>query len=155
MPQDCEVISVTSASDMYAAVMKRISEADIVIGAAAVGDYTPARVKGKLERKSGLALKLEPTADIMAAAGEKKGKRIHAGFAAESGSGRERAVLKMKKKNLDLIVYNDITRPGEGFESDANTIEIIKKDGSAVYKGSGSKEVLASRVLDAVAALIR
>ncbi len=140
---------------MLEAVMANIKRSDAVIGAAAVGDYAPVRKKGKLERKKGLALKLEPTADIMALAGKNKGARVHAGFAAESGGGRARAVEKMKKKNLDLIVFNDITKPGAGFESDNNSIEIILKSGKTVFKGGGSKEALATKIIDAVEGILK
>lgn len=153
MPPGCEIIKVTSASEMLEAVMSNIKRADIVIAAAAVGDYSPVRKKGKLERKDGLILRLAPTEDIIALAGKKKNARVHAGFAAESGGGRARAVVKMKRKNLDLIVLNDITKPGKGFEADDNSIEIILKNGRVVFKGSGSKEELASKIIDAVEAV--
>lgn len=155
MPEGCEIINVTSASDMHAAVMTNLKRADAVIGAAAVGDYAPGRAAGKLERKNGVILELKPTKDIMAEAGRSKGKRVHAGFAAESGEKRKRAVLKMKRKNLDFIVYNDITKPGAGFESDTNSIEIIMKNGRTVFKGGGTKQELAAVIIGAVAGLIK
>ena len=122
--------------------MKNLSSADIVIGAAAVGDFAPVKAeKGKIKRQGSLTLKLKPTADILAGAAAKKGKKFFAGFSAEIAGGKPRAKEKMKKKKIDLIVYNAVGN-GKGFESGENTITIIPASGAEI-KASGSKALLA------------
>jgi phosphopantothenoylcysteine decarboxylase / phosphopantothenate---cysteine ligase len=150
VPQCGEIIRVTSAQDMYLQVMKHYKKADVVIGAAAVGDFTVKKAAGKIERKEGLSLTLNPTKDIMAALGKKPGKRLLVGYAAESGPGIKRAIEKMKKKNLWLMVFNDISKKGAGFDSDNNEISVINRKGKIVFKGKGSKKELAASVFDAI-----
>lgn len=139
-----------SAQDMYGAVMKYKNQADVIIGAAAVGDFTMERAKGKIKSGGGIALNLKPTKDIMEAAGKNKGKKILIGFSAESSANPESAPGKIKKKNLDYIVFNDISKKGAGFESDANEITVLDKKGRVVFKAKGSKEELAGRIIQLI-----
>ncbi len=155
-PETAEVIRVRSADDMLKAALKNSERADIVIGAAAVGDFTVIRTKGKIKRgKAGLVLRLLPTTDILAEISEKKGGRIMVGFSAESGFDKKRAIAKLKKKKLDLVVLNDISRPGLGFASDENEIAVFDRRGRKVLEKRGSKQELACAIIDKIEGLIR
>ncbi len=147
-PEGADVVETESAADMFAAVMENYKKADIIIGAAAVGDFTADRAAGKIKRKGAMTLELKPTKDIMAAVGKKKGRRVLVGFSAEAGHMRGEAIRKISAKNLDMAVFNDITKKGAGFGSDNNEIEIIGRDGKKLYKGAGPKSKLAGIILD-------
>lgn len=158
MPEADVVENAVSAADMLALVKKHAGKADIIIGAAAVGDFTVDKVKGKIERVSGfgkrvsqkLSLGLKPTADILAELGKNKGRKFIVGFAAESGGGIKRAKEKMRAKNLDMMIFNDIGKKGAGFESDSNEITVINTKGMEIFSGKGTKQELAAKILDAV-----
>ncbi|PKL91980.1 MAG: bifunctional phosphopantothenoylcysteine decarboxylase/phosphopantothenate--cysteine ligase CoaBC [Candidatus Goldiibacteriota bacterium HGW-Goldbacteria-1] len=150
IPGADKIVEVLSASDMMDAVKENLKETDIVIGAAAVGDYTVPRHKGKMKRGEGLEIKLTPTEDIIAWAAANKGKKFIAGFSAESEGGEKRAVEKMKRKKLNMIVFNDISKEGRGFESDDNAITIFTKNGKKVFSGGGTKQELASVIIDSI-----
>ena len=152
LPFGAEIINVTSASDMMREVKNNFKRADIIAGAAAVGDFTPERIKGKIKRggKEGITLELKPTEDIMAWAGKNKGKKTIVGYSAESGSDLGGAKRKIKSKNLDMIVYNDISKEGLGFDSDENEITIMDKKGRTVFSGRDSKEKLAGIIMDLI-----
>jgi phosphopantothenoylcysteine decarboxylase/phosphopantothenate--cysteine ligase len=150
VPEADEIIETVSAADMLEAVRKNHNKADIIIGAAAVGDFMVKKQKGKLERRNGMTLELEPTKDILAdISGENKG-RIVVGFSAEAGNGAARSAEKIRKKKLDMIVWNDITKKGAGFDSDTNEIRIISRDGRIIFRGKGTKQALASVIFDAI-----
>jgi phosphopantothenoylcysteine decarboxylase/phosphopantothenate--cysteine ligase len=157
-PPDVEVVNVTSTREMYEAVMSRISYATVFIGCAAVADFRPARIADQKIKKEGhgaVSLELEQTEDIIAAvsAYPNRNLRIIAGFAAESQSLLEYAEKKMREKDLDLIVANDITREDAGFDVETNAATIVKRDGSRIELPLQSKRQLASRVLDEIASL--
>lgn len=149
---------VVSAADMLEKTKKHAKEADIIIGAAAVGDFTVAKVKGKIKRgarkpEAGVKkinLELNPTVDILAEIGKTKGKKFVVGFSAEAGADKARSKEKIISKKLDMIVFNDISKKGLGFESDDNEITIINKKGRDVFSGRGNKQELASAIMDAV-----
>jgi phosphopantothenoylcysteine decarboxylase/phosphopantothenate--cysteine ligase len=158
MPEADVIEEVLSASDMLASAMKHSAKADIVIGAAAVGDFTVDKIKGKIKRGTrnpelgtrNLFLKLTPTVDIMAEVGRKKGKKFLVGFSAEAGASTLRTKQKIKSKNLDMAVFNDITKKDGGFGSDTNEIIIINRRGREVFKGRDTKENLASVIFDKI-----
>ncbi|HSC29248.1 MAG TPA: bifunctional phosphopantothenoylcysteine decarboxylase/phosphopantothenate--cysteine ligase CoaBC, partial [Vicinamibacterales bacterium] len=152
-PEAVEIVRVRSAAEMYAAVQPAAASADIVIMAAAVADYTPAA--GALDRKiakqdMALELKLVPTADILAELGRLRGggtRPLLVGFAAESGDPVARGREKLARKSADLIVANDISRPGAGFDSEMNAATLIAADGEEVFP-LGPKSSLAALILD-------
>jgi phosphopantothenoylcysteine decarboxylase/phosphopantothenate--cysteine ligase len=157
-PPDIEVVNVISTREMYEAVMNRISDTTVFIGCAAVADFRPARIsdqKIKKESHGGISIELEQTEDIIAAvsAYPNRNLRIIAGFAAESQSLLEYAEKKVREKDLDLIVANDITREDAGFDVETNVATIIKRDGSRIELPLQSKCQLAGRVLDEIASL--
>ncbi len=157
-PAGAEVISVETTRQMYDAVMERLSEADVVIGAAAPADYSPqARTQQKLKKEAaGLTLRLQPTPDIMAECGRRKTRgKILVGFAAETENVIDNARAKLSAKGLDMIVANDVSVPGIGFDSDRNAGHLVLKDGRVIELAPMDKSTFAERVLDAVAESLR
>jgi phosphopantothenoylcysteine decarboxylase/phosphopantothenate--cysteine ligase len=154
-PDGVETIQVHSTREMYDAVMSRIAETTVFIGCAAVADFRPARRADQKIKKAGrqqITLELETTEDIIGSvSADPNGRgRIIVGFAAESQTLLENAEIKLREKNLDLIVANDITRNDAGFDVDTNVATIIKRDGSRIPLSLQSKRSLADRVLDEI-----
>jgi phosphopantothenoylcysteine decarboxylase/phosphopantothenate--cysteine ligase len=146
---DVDIIEkIESASEMLEKAKKFYKKADIIISVAAIADFTVDKIKGKIQRRKTMTLKLKPTQDVLAFLGKNKKNKILVGFAAEAGENIDRAKEKIKKKNLDFIVLNDILNKKYGFESDFNKIKIIKKDGSIIYEGSERKEKLGEIIFD-------
>ena len=152
-PPGLEVVRVRSAEEMRSAVKAHASEADVVVMAAAVADYTPkpGAVQGKIEKADGpMELTLVRTADILAELSRARGaaaKPVLVGFAAESGDPVRRGREKLQRKGIDLIVANDISRTDAGFESETNEATILSADGEEPFP-LGTKTELASMILD-------
>lgn len=141
---------VGTASDMYNEVKKRTREYDCFIGAAAVGDYTPAqKIEGKLKKsKQDLNLKLVSTKDIISdIASDKKEGQIICGFAAETSDHFKNAENKLKNKNLDFIVVNDVSESEIGFGSEDNEVTIINKKGAQIKLSKDTKYKIAKDIL--------
>jgi len=154
-PLDVALVRVRSAEEMRKAVMKAFPASTSVIMAAAVSDFAPvSRAKQKVKKQDvSLTVKLKTTPDILLELGQRKGHRVLIGFAAETQSLVENARAKLEKKNLDLIVANDVSRKEIGFQSDSNQIKMIGKDGSISALPLLPKRVLAHRVLDQIGIL--
>jgi phosphopantothenoylcysteine decarboxylase/phosphopantothenate--cysteine ligase len=148
-PSSAEVIQVKTAQQMRDAVMAHFDGATIVIKAAAVADFTVRAANEKIKRKGPMTLELEPTVDILAELGAKKGSRIVIGFAAETSDVLANARKKLESKSLDAIVLNDVSQPGIGFDSERNAVTILTHSGSEAVPENSKWEV-AHRVLDAV-----
>jgi phosphopantothenoylcysteine decarboxylase/phosphopantothenate--cysteine ligase len=152
-PAGVEVIAVRSAHEMHAAIGRHAAEADVIVMAAAVADYTPERGRssGKIEKREGpLDLRLVRTPDILGELGRGRGtgrRPVLVGFAAESGDPVRRGREKLLAKNVDLIVANDITRSDAGFDSDSNAVTIISADGDEPVPLSLKSEIAAT-ILD-------
>jgi phosphopantothenoylcysteine decarboxylase/phosphopantothenate--cysteine ligase len=152
-PAGVEVIRVRSARDMSAAVLPYATEADVVVMAAAVADYTPldGAAGGKLEKADApLDLRLVRTADILAELAGLRGSAptpVLVGFAAESGDPVRRGREKLARKRADLIVANDISRADAGFESEMNEATLVSAGGEERFE-LGPKSELASLILD-------
>lgn len=149
-PQGVTCIPVTSADEMFEAVKRHYDEADIVIKAAAVADYKPAnRFSSKIKKgPGGLTVEFVRTPDILSYLGENKGGRMLVGFAAETGSLLENAAKKLRAKNLDMIVANDITLEGAGFGVDTNIVKLLYRDGQIEELEKMSKTEVAHCILD-------
>lgn len=156
VPQGVTYIPVVSADDMYEAVKKNFGDADVVIKAAAVGDYKPFAKYDKKIKKSNdaLELKLDRTPDILKFLGENKGNRVLVGFAAETDNVIQNALKKIKDKNLDFIVANDVTLPGAGFGADTNIVKILHREGKEETFPQMSKREVADCILDRVVTLL-
>ncbi|MDQ3898526.1 MAG: bifunctional phosphopantothenoylcysteine decarboxylase/phosphopantothenate--cysteine ligase CoaBC [Actinomycetota bacterium] len=152
-----EVIRVGTAAEMETAVLDRATQADVVVMAAAVADFRPkATADDKLHKADGVPeVVLEPTADILAELGRRKRPgQVLVGFAAETGDVRRAAEEKLRRKHLDLIVANDVTAPGAGFDHDTNAAILLDATGNWTEIPLTTKRGLASAVVDVVAALL-
>ena len=146
-----DTVTVRSADDMFGAVMKHSEGCDAVIMAAAVADYTPAkRSETKIKKSGDISLELVRTKDILNALGQDKKGRILVGFAAESNDVEKYAREKLERKNLDMIVANDISRADIGFKSAENEVTIYMRSGEARHLDKDSKEKIADILLDCV-----
>jgi phosphopantothenoylcysteine decarboxylase/phosphopantothenate--cysteine ligase len=151
-PPGVERVDVRSAREMHLAVTQRFPESSIAIFAAAVADYRPVETAGeKIKRnKEPLTIRLEPTPDILAEAAQTKGDRLIVGFAAETDHVAENARKKLAAKNADLIVANDVTAEGAGFDHDTNIVTLFSRDGRDLALPRLSKSEVAQRILDEV-----
>ena len=153
IPTGVRVVPVESARDLFNAMMKEAPEQDVIIQAAAVSDYRPAEQKDKKIKKEGgksLTLELTENPDVAKAVGEiKKPGQILVGFAAETDNVQKNAQSKLTKKNLDMIVANDVTKPGAGFNVDTNIAALITADGIE-EQPLQTKRQLAERILDKI-----
>ena len=150
-----DVVRVDTAAEMESAVLARSDAADVVVMAAAVSDFRPAQpATTKIKKASGVPeVVLEPTADILAAlGGRKRPGQTLVGFAAETGDVAASAADKRARKNVDLVVANDVTAPGAGFEHDTNAVVIVSAAGIDKDVTLADKRAVARAVLDAVVA---
>jgi len=155
--REIETISVRTAEEMRKAVLDKAESCTVVIKAAAVSDYRP-RVahQQKLKKTDNrLSLDLERTVDILEELGKRKGDRILVGFAAETENLVSHAKKKLTGKNLDLIVVNDVTKPGAGFAADTNQVKILYATGEAKDLPLISKEEVSQQILDDVVKLLK
>ncbi len=156
-PSNVNVIRAVSASDMHAAVVKELSSTTVFVGAAAVADYAPANAaEGKIKKdgRDFMILELKKTPDILAEVSKRRSKgMLVVGFAAETNDVIGYARSKMKKKRLDMVVANDITKKGAGFNTDTNIATIITRSGSEIELPLMSKREMADRILDEIVKL--
>jgi phosphopantothenoylcysteine decarboxylase / phosphopantothenate---cysteine ligase len=152
VPAGVERIDVQSAEEMHRAVLEKVATCSIAIFAAAVADYRPAVTNGqKIKRNSEpLTLSLEPTPDILASVARNKGERFIVGFAAETDHVAENARKKLAAKNADLIVANDVSAEGAGFDHDTNVVTLFSRDGRDLALRRMTKTGVAQRILDEV-----
>lgn len=151
-------IDVVSAAEMYEEVMREAPHADIVISCAAVADFAPKEKSGvKLKRgKEALCLELLPTRDIAAELGKrKKPGQLLVGFALETNDETCNALLKLKKKNLDLIVLNSLRDEGAGFGVDTNKVTLIDRSEKAEVLGLKLKSEVAADIVDRIAEMVK
>ena len=154
-PTGARVISVTTAAEMREAALKEFAKCTTVIMAAAVADYRPVQAANrKMKRGTGLLeLRLEPNPDILKELGAMKDGKFLVGFAAETEDLTTNARKKLSAKNLDMIVANDVTREGGGFDGDTNIATILDRNGAAQSLPLMTKEELAERIFDRILAV--
>jgi phosphopantothenoylcysteine decarboxylase/phosphopantothenate--cysteine ligase len=149
-----ERVPVNSAAEMLAAVTAHRDASDVIVMAAAVADFRPAApADNKIKKDDGVPqITLEPTQDILRGLGEaKRPGQVLVGFAAETDDVVANARGKLTRKNLDLIVANDVSAPGVGFDHDTNAVTIVAAEGAVVEVPLSSKQEVARALLDAVA----
>jgi phosphopantothenoylcysteine decarboxylase / phosphopantothenate---cysteine ligase len=152
-PGAAELTRVETADEMRKAVFELLRESTIVIKTAAVADFRPKTTAGqKIKRKGELTLELEPTADILKEVAQRKTSQFIVGFAAETENALENAREKLASKSLDLVVVNDVSREGIGFDSERNAVTMISRD-EVVDVPETSKWEIAHRVLDQIVKL--
>jgi phosphopantothenoylcysteine decarboxylase/phosphopantothenate--cysteine ligase len=147
-----ERVDVRSAEDMLRAVEARFPECTLAIFAAAVADYRAVEPsESKIKRtQDALTLRLEPNPDILATVAREKGDRLVVGFAAETDNVAEHARKKLVQKNADVMVANDVTAEGAGFDVDTNMVTLLSSDGRDLALPRLTKAEVAERILDEV-----
>ena len=155
-PREAQVVHVETAQEMYEAVFARLEPVTVVIKAAAVADYRPKQVaREKIKKDERVPeVTLESTPDILAEVGKRKGRRILVGFAAETHDLVANARKKLQRKNLDLMVANDVSQPGAGFDADTNVVKILDAKGGVEELPLLPKPAVADRILDRVVQLV-
>lgn len=149
-PPGVRVLHVQTAQDMFQVVMENLPPNEIVIAAAAVADYRPAKTASRKLKKEDewLRLDLERTEDILRRIGEMKDRKILVGFAAETDNVEDNARRKLDEKNLDLIIANDVTDPGGVFGCDTNVVTLIPRNGEMISWPRMSKREISQGILD-------
>ncbi|MFK4294149.1 phosphopantothenoylcysteine decarboxylase/phosphopantothenate--cysteine ligase [Bacillus sp. RC240] len=148
-PLHVTTIQVESAQDMLEAVLQHYQSVDVVIKTAAVADYRPKYVHdNKMKKKNGDAvIELERTVDILKTLGEKKDRQLLIGFAAETTNIEEYATRKLREKNANMIVANDVKAQGAGFGTDTNIVTMYRKDGEIIELPLLTKKEVAREIL--------
>ena len=157
-PQNLKkLVKIESAEEMYNAVVENLDENQVIIKSAAVADYKPKNYSKKKIKKSNddLVISLDRNKDIAYEIGKIKKDKILVGFAAETNDLIENAKGKVKNKNLDFIVANDLTKEGAGFGVDTNIVKIIDKNGDITEYPKMKKEEVANIILDKVKSLLK
>jgi len=156
VPPDVEVVPVQTTEEMRDAVLARFDDADAVVMAAAVADFRPKAIAdAKLKKDAGVPeLLLEPTPDILAELGERRGDQVLVGFAAETEDLEVAGRQKLTSKHLDLVVVNLVGRPDTGFGADTNEAMLLAKGGEDEPLRRWTKRELAAAVMDRVAGLL-
>jgi len=147
-----QLISVTTAAEMYEACMQ-YTKADIIVMAAAVADYTPSEpVAHKIKKASQhTALPLTPTMDILSALSKNsRDAAFVAGFALETDNEEENALQKLRSKNLDMIILNSLGNEGAGFGVDTNVVSIYTKYGESFHLPKMLKTELSEKIVDLI-----
>jgi len=157
-PEKIELVQVTTAREMHAAVMACCKDADVIIKAAAVADFRPLeRGAGKMKKgdRNHLTLELVRNPDILADLGAKRGKALLVGFAAETDDLLANARKKLNDKGVDLLVANDVTEPGAGFGRDTNIVRFLDRNGNVEELPCLPKEDVAGKLLDRIQLLLK
>lgn len=151
-PAGVEFVAVESVQEMFDAVMNALPDSDIVIKSAAVSDYRPKTVQAhKMKKGDGpLVLELDKAPDILKTIGERKTKQFVVGFAAETQDVIKHAQSKLERKNLDMIVANNVLTEGAGMGSDTNIVTLLTRSGEEVALEKLSKRAVADKIFDAV-----
>jgi len=151
-PHGVDVIHVRTALEMHDAVMENLAPASIVIKAAAVADFHLSKVPDQKVKKTAarISLEMDPTPDILAELGRKKGDRLLIGFAAETQNLVQEARRKMESKNCDMVVANLVGGAETGFETDLNEVTLVLRTGETIPLPRASKREVADRIFDQV-----
>jgi phosphopantothenoylcysteine decarboxylase/phosphopantothenate--cysteine ligase len=149
-PAGVEVVPVRTAQEMRDAILDRLEESTVIVKSAAVADYRVANVAPQKIKKTAarLSLDLDPTPDILAEVGAKKGDRLLIGFAAETTNMVAEARRKLETKRADMIVGNVVNVAGSGFESDQNEVTLVMATGAAVALPRAPKREIAQQIFD-------
>jgi phosphopantothenoylcysteine decarboxylase/phosphopantothenate--cysteine ligase len=154
-PAGVEVVKVRTALDMRDAVMQHLEESSIIVKSAAVADYHRADVPQQKVKKTAtrFSLDLDPTPDILAECGRKKGDRLLIGFAAETENLIDYARRKLETKNCDMVVANLVSNEETGFDSDHNEVTLVLPSGESVPVAKATKAAIAHRIFDEIVKL--
>lgn len=155
-PPDAKLREVQTAEDMKKEVLEHFPKADVVIMTAAVSDFQfEESASGKIKKeKLGGNIKIVPTPDVLKELGRKKGRKVLVGFAAETENVVDNALKKLKDKNLDLIIANDVTAEGVGFESNFNQVSVVFPDGKSVQTEKMTKIEISQVIMDKIEEIV-
>lgn len=147
-PRDAKLVSILTSDEMFEAVHRQASGCDILVMCAAVADYKPAIVSPQKikKRNAGLALELIPARDILASLPQDR-QYLVAGFAAETNDLEKSAWKKLRKKNCDVVVANDVSRTDAGMESDENEVTVFFRDGAQKKISRAPKKIIARELV--------
>ena len=149
-PHDAKLISVSTSDEMFEAVHRHADECDICVLCAAVADYKPAHVSStKIKKQTEkFSLELVPTRDILNSLGQRQDRQfVLVGFAAETDHLEENATKKLRAKNCDIIVANDVSDANSGLESDANEVTILFRNGEKKKISRAQKTIIARELV--------
>lgn len=156
-PAGIEIVRVESAQEMYEAAVNHFDDADIVIKTAAVADYRPkTSYDHKIKKQPGdSVIELERTKDILKELGSRKTNQVLVGFAAETDHVEEYANKKLREKNADIIVANNVKEAGAGFGTDTNIVTLYKKDGTVTNLPLMPKQAVAEKIIAEITLLLK
>ena len=149
-PRDAQLISVLTSDEMFEAVHRHADQCDICVLCAAVADYKPANISSTKikKRDEKFSLELIPTRDILDSLGHRQDRQfILVGFAAETDHVEENAAKKLREKNCDIIVANDVSRANSGMESDTNEVTILFRNDEKERISRGPKKIIARELM--------
>jgi phosphopantothenoylcysteine decarboxylase / phosphopantothenate---cysteine ligase len=156
-PRGTQLVSITTSDELYDAVHRAVRACDVLVMCAAVSDYKPAApAKRKMKkRKAPFALKLIPTRDVLASLPKKNRRYLVVGFAAETHDLKINAQKKLRRKNCDLIVANDVSRSDSGMESDENEVMIFFRNGESQKISRASKKNIARELVKIISKMLQ
>jgi phosphopantothenoylcysteine decarboxylase/phosphopantothenate--cysteine ligase len=156
-PRGMQLVSITTSDELYDAVHRAVRACDVLVMCAAVSDYKPAApAKRKMKkRKTPFALKLIPTRDVLASLPKKNRRYLVVGFAAETHDLKINAQKKLRRKNCDLIVANDVSRRDAGMESDENEVVIFFRNGESQKISRTSKKNIARELVKIISKMLQ
>lgn len=148
-PEGAQLISITTSDELYDATHRATPECDVLVMCAAVSDYKPAKIEPRKlkKRKTPFALELIPTRDILASLPKEHRPYLVVGFAAETHDLETNARKKLREKNCDLIVANDVSRTDSGMESDENAVTLFFRSGALKTISRASKKIIARELV--------
>ena len=148
-PAGAQFLSITTSDELHQAVHRAIRECDVLVMCAAVADYKPRKIAPRKmkKQKTSFALELIPTRDILASLPKEKRRFLVVGFAAETHDLKRNARRKLREKNCDVIVANDVSKPGFGMESDTNAVTILRQNGESKRISRRSKKIIARELV--------
>lgn len=155
-PPRAKLISITTADQLHDAVHRAVRACEVLVMCAAVSDYKPAApaTRKMQKRNSPFALKLIPTRDILASLPKEKRRYLVVGFAAETHDLKSNAHKKLRRKNCDMIVANDVSRSDSGMESDENEVVIFFRDGESEKISRASKKIIARKLVKKISKML-
>jgi phosphopantothenoylcysteine synthetase/decarboxylase len=149
-PQNAQLISVSTSDEMFETVHRHTDRCDICVLCAAVADYKPTQISSTKIKKRGekFLLELVPTRDILNSLGQRQNRQfVLVGFAAETDHVEENASKKLRAKNCDIMVANDVSDPNSGMESDENEVTILFRDGEKKKISRAQKQIIAHELV--------
>ena len=148
-PDGTQLVSITTSDELFAAVDRAIQKCDVLVMCAAVSDYKPAAFEARkmAKQKKGFALKLIPTRDILTSLPQENRQFLVVGFAAETHNLKKNAQKKLRAKNCDMIVANDVSKLDSGMESDENAVTIFFRDGKSKTISRAPKKIIARELV--------